>query len=192
MKSKEVILNYIDLIKIFHNKYILTIYTQRGMIMRRKDREVQSFEEIIKIIEKCDVCRLGLSVDNRPYVVPLNFGYEVMDGKISFYFHGASVGKKIEMIQKNPNVCFEMDCDHKLYERELAHEFSFEYSSVIGFGQIQLLSDLTERNHALQRIMHHYTGRADYDLKDSIVNRLAILRLEVSEISGKSNKKVDL
>ena len=157
--------------------------------MRRKDREVSSFEEIIQIIEKCEVCRLGLSVGNRPYVVPLNFGYEVINGKLILYFHGANVGKKLEMIQKNPIACFEVDCDHQLYKHEQAHEFSFEYSSVIGFGEVQSLTNPTERNHALQKIMQHYTGRADYDLNESTVSRLAILKLEASEITGKRNKR---
>lgn len=157
--------------------------------MRRKDREVSSFEEIVQIIEKCEVCRLGLSVDNRPYVVPLNFGYEVLDGKLILYFHGANAGMKLEMIQKNPFACFEVDCDHQLYENEKAHEFSFGYSSVVGFGEVQSLTEPTERKNALQKIMQHYTGRIDYDLNESTVNRLAILKLKVSEVTGKRNKK---
>ncbi|MDF2535640.1 MAG: pyridoxamine 5-phosphate oxidase family protein [Bacillales bacterium] len=160
--------------------------------MRRKDREISSLDKIIEIILKCEVCRLGLSVDNQPYIVPLNFGYEVANGKLVLYFHGANAGKKLEMIQQNPNACFEMDCDHQLYEREQAHEFSFEYASVIGYGRIHFLSETEEREHALQRIMHHYTGRADYDMKQSIVSKLAIFKLEVSEVTGKRNAKMDV
>ncbi|MDF2557619.1 MAG: putative flavin-nucleotide-binding protein [Bacillales bacterium] len=157
--------------------------------MRRKDREVRSLEDIIKIIEKCDVCRLGLSVENRPYVVPLNFGYEVVNGKLALYFHGANAGKKLEMIEQNPHACFEMDCDHQLYENEKAHEFSFEYSSVIGFGEVRCLIESSERNHALQKIMQHYTGQSDYEFKESAVSKIAILKLEVSEVTGKRNKR---
>lgn len=159
--------------------------------MHRKDREISSLDEIIEIINKCEVCRLGLSVDNQPYIVPLNFGYEVVNGELALYFHGVNAGKKLEMIQLNPNSCFEMDCDHQLYEREQAHEFSFEYASVIGYGKIHILSETEEREHALQRIMHHYTGRENYDLNQSIVSKLAILKLEVSEATGKRNRETD-
>ncbi len=69
--------------------------------MRRTDREVKDTAEIMKIIEKCDVCRLGLSDGNVPYVVPMNYGYEYSDGKLTLYFHGAKEGKKLQIIQNN-------------------------------------------------------------------------------------------
>ena len=40
--------------------------------MRRKDREITDFDEIMKIIDKCDTCRLALFDDEFPYIVPLN------------------------------------------------------------------------------------------------------------------------
>ena len=43
--------------------------------MRRKDKEILDKKEIESIIKKAGVCRLGLSDNNIPYIVPLNFGY---------------------------------------------------------------------------------------------------------------------
>ena len=45
--------------------------------MRRKDREITDFDEIVSIIKRCDVCRLALNDEEFPYIVPLNFGLEV-------------------------------------------------------------------------------------------------------------------
>ena len=45
--------------------------------MRRKDREIKDFNEIIEIIRKCDVCRIALHDGDFPYIVPLNFGLDV-------------------------------------------------------------------------------------------------------------------
>lgn len=45
--------------------------------MRRTDRQVKDFSEICAILDKCQVMRLGLCDGQRPYVVPVNFGYEV-------------------------------------------------------------------------------------------------------------------
>lgn len=45
--------------------------------MRRKDREITDFDEMIKIIEKCDTCRLALNDEEYPYIVPLNFGHKM-------------------------------------------------------------------------------------------------------------------
>ena len=43
--------------------------------MRRKDREIREKDEIIRVMEACDVCRLALNdLDGWPYLLPLNFG----------------------------------------------------------------------------------------------------------------------
>jgi nitroimidazol reductase NimA-like FMN-containing flavoprotein (pyridoxamine 5'-phosphate oxidase superfamily) len=57
--------------------------TQTGVEMRRKDREIQSRDVIDEIIAQAEVCRLGLSRDNRPYIVPVSFGY---DGRCLYFF----------------------------------------------------------------------------------------------------------
>ena len=37
--------------------------------MRRKDREVTDFDEIVKIIDECEVLRLGLVDGDYPYIM---------------------------------------------------------------------------------------------------------------------------
>ncbi|MFH0778167.1 MAG: pyridoxamine 5'-phosphate oxidase family protein [Candidatus Eisenbacteria bacterium] len=44
--------------------------------MRRSEREIRSRPEIDEIIRGSQVCRLGLALDGRPYVVPVSFGYD--------------------------------------------------------------------------------------------------------------------
>ena len=65
--------------------------------MRRKDKEITDIESIEKIIHKAKVCRLALSLDDTPYVVPVCFGYSAE----TIYFHSAKEGKKIDIIKKN-------------------------------------------------------------------------------------------
>ena len=49
---------------------------------------------IEEVIARAPVCRLALSDNGEPYVVPMNFGYS--DGVL--YFHGAPNGRKIDII----------------------------------------------------------------------------------------------
>ena len=72
--------------------------------MRRKDREITDFDEMMKIIAKCDTCRLALFDDEFPYIVPLNFGTDVEEGQLYLYFHSAKVGTKLDLIRKNNKV----------------------------------------------------------------------------------------
>ena len=71
--------------------------------MRRKDREITDFDEMMKIIAKCDTCRLALFDDEFPYIIPLNFGTDVEEGQLYLYFHSAKVGTKLDLIRKNKN-----------------------------------------------------------------------------------------
>ena len=69
--------------------------------MRRSDREITLREEIISVIERCDVCRVALNNDGFPYILPLNYGMDDADGHLSMFFHGAVVGRKYEVILRN-------------------------------------------------------------------------------------------
>ena len=73
--------------------------------MRRKENEITDKAEIESIIKQSWVCRLAMSVDGEPYVVPLCFGY----AEDVLYLHSAKEGKKIEMLKQNSAVCFEFD-----------------------------------------------------------------------------------
>ena len=80
--------------------------------MRRKEKEIVQKSEIEAVIHGSVICRIGLSDDNIPYVVPLCFGYQ--DNMI--YIHGALEGKKINILRKNKNVCFEFAIDTDLID----------------------------------------------------------------------------
>lgn len=63
---------------------------------------LQSREEMEKILLEETIGYLGLSMNDKPYVVPLNYAY--VAGKI--LFHCAMTGKKLDYLKTNPQVCF--------------------------------------------------------------------------------------
>ena len=81
--------------------------------MRRKEKEIIEKSEIEAVIHKSMVCRLGLSDDDMPYIVPLCFGYQ--DNTI--YVHSSLEGKKLDILRKNHNVCFEFDINTEIVEK---------------------------------------------------------------------------
>jgi len=157
--------------------------------MRRLDREITDKTEIIKIIEKCDVCRLGLAENNIPYIIPLNYGYEYFDGKLILYFHGAKEGKKLDIIRKNPFACFELDCSHQLIEADEACAYTMEYESVIGNGEIYFCSEKSEKIKALKQLMNKYVKDKEFNFPDRMIESVVVFKLEVSEFTGKRLRK---
>ncbi|NLZ38749.1 MAG: pyridoxamine 5'-phosphate oxidase family protein [Firmicutes bacterium] len=155
--------------------------------MRRKDRQVVERNEIIKIIKKCDVCRLAFFDREYPYIVPLNFGFIVTDDALFLYFHGAGSGKKMSLMANNPHVAFEMDCDHKLIKREEACSYTMEYESIIGYGRIcQVYGQ--EKLLGLKAIMDKYDAGANYNFTNESVANVTVLKLTVEKITAKRLK----
>lgn len=116
--------------------------------MVRKDREVTDFNEIVDMLSRCKEVHLGMSKDNRPYVVPMNFGFEVKDGKVIIYVHSAKIGLKVDILAENPYVCVQADTLIKITTSADKTDCTSRYESVIGFGKAELMETLEEKQHA--------------------------------------------
>lgn len=155
--------------------------------MRRKDREVTDFAEIVKIMEKCEIVRLGLADGEFPYIVPVNFAFTVGGGQVELYIHGAMAGRKYELLRKNPVCSFEMDIPLKmecLYEKK---DVTMRYQSVMGRAKAEFLEG-DEKQRALDGIImarHEETKKFEYN--KSALARTAVVRLTVLEITAKAN-----
>ena len=68
--------------------------------MRRSDREIKDFDEIIEVINKCDVCRLAINDGDYPYIVPMNFGLNIEDGKVVLYFTAQARERSLNYLEK--------------------------------------------------------------------------------------------
>ena len=166
---------------------ILSVRLIGGNIVRRSDREVKDFDEIIKIVEKCDVCRLAFSDEEYPYIVPLNFGHQAEDGKLVLYFHGANEGKKYDLIEKNNRAGFEMDCSHRLIASLDSCSCTMEYESVIGNGLIQFVPE-EEKYDALCILMKHYHHEG-FPFNEAVIPKTKVFKLTVDSMSAKRRMK---
>ena len=153
--------------------------------MRRKDREVSASSEIFDILARCQVLRIAMHDEPYPYIVPVSFGMEVIDGKAIVYFHCAQQGMKLDLLRANPCVCVEGDIFINV--ESTLHGITTRYESVIGRGECRLLTDADEIVHGLRLIVDHY-GYTDYPLERcSGIEHLLIGRIVLDEITGKHN-----
>ena len=155
--------------------------------MRRSDREVKEFADVVAIMRKCDVCRVALNGDGYPYILPLNFGMQVEGDKITLYFHGALEGTKYALIEKDNRASFEMDCAHRLVTDPERGSCTMEYESVIGQGHIEILSD-DEKYDALRVLMEHY-HQADFPFNKAVIPHTKVFKLVVESVTAKERKK---
>lgn len=155
--------------------------------MRRKDREVTDFSEILKIVDACEILRLGLSDGAFPYIVPVNFAYEVREGQLYFYLHGAMAGRKYELLRKDPRCAFEMDRPLGLELIPERGDVTMRYQSVMGTGEVEFLEGEVRQQAIDQVIMARFPETWDFAYNQKAVKHTAVLRLKVLELTAKAN-----
>lgn len=152
--------------------------------MTRREREITNVEEIRAILDKCKVAHIGLTDGDQPYIVPMNYGYIYEAGRLILYLHGALTGYKYEVIEKNPKVCFEMECDVVPFSGKTACQYGTTYSSIIGKGIAKIVTDVEEKIESLAVLMKTQTGK-DFIFNEQLVSIVNVIRIDVTDFTAK-------
>ncbi|MBS1523524.1 MAG: pyridoxamine 5'-phosphate oxidase family protein [Bacteroidetes bacterium] len=96
-------------------------------------------KQIETLLTQQVIGRLACHADGETYMVPLNYVYK--DGTI--YAHSGP-GKKIDIMRKNANVCFEVE--------EI--ESIFQWRCVITWGRFEEITDEDEKQQVRQLLTH--------------------------------------
>lgn len=156
--------------------------------MRRAERQVTDLTEIRSIVNECKVMRIGLYDGEGPYIVPVNFGYDMAsDGSITLYFHSAKEGRKAQALYERKAVAVEMDCSHELVAAEQPCNYSYLYQSLIGTGIPRSIEDPTEKKAALNRIMLHQCGK-EFSFADASVKNVAVFEIPLASYTVKQHR----
>ena len=150
----------------------------------RREREVTDPAQILDILNRAKIVHIGLVDGDEPYVVPMNYGFTMEEGKLTLYLHSALQGKKLDMMKANSKVFFELDCDWEPFEGEKPCQYGLAYSSVMGRGEASLVEDVEEKMHAMTVLMKTQTGK-DFSFNERLVSIVAVVRIDVSEFTAK-------
>lgn len=150
--------------------------------MRKADREIKDFEEIKELLDECQTIRLAMHDEPYPYIVPLSYGWEERDGKLFVYFHCAKEGKKLDLITKNGNVCFEADC--LAGYKSTGHGVTADYRSLIAFGKAERVYG-EELVRGLELLLAHCHVEGYSARECAAMGITAVVRITVNGITGK-------
>ena len=148
--------------------------------MRRKEREITDRAEIDAILQSSKVMYLGLADQDMPFVVPVFFAY---DGA-SIYFHSAGAGTKIEILQRNPKVCFVVSVDQGFIASDKACDFEAKHRTVIGFGNAIFIEDDAEKISVLDRIVALFSDQ-HFEYPKSNLHHTTVIRIDIHSLKGK-------
>lgn len=136
--------------------------------------------QVDELLSRQFVGRIGCSLNNKMYVVPISYAYE---GN-SIYAHTYE-GLKIEAMRANPNVCFEVD-DYA----DMAN-----WQSVISWGRFEEITDAADRGAAIQILLNrnlpvpssettHLGTSWPFDANNESVDGI-VFRIVLSEKTGR-------
>lgn len=155
--------------------------------MLKPEKMIGDPKVIDDILQRGTVCHMAMVDGDRPYVVPLCYGFR--DGVL--YAHSAREGRKLDILRRNPAVCFDVAVDTELAPGPGPCRWNMHYRSVIGAGRATLLDDPERKRAALDIIMAHYGGQPDeqgrYPYSERILDNTIIIRVDVETLSGKEN-----
>ena len=107
--------------------------------MLRYDREVKDRQLIFEMLKMFHQVNIGLHDDDGyPYVVPLNYGYEMDDEHLYVYVHFSKKGHKLDLMRKDPRVCLAFNAFHDFPDRKWKGHVH-DYRSVIAKGTIEII-----------------------------------------------------
>lgn len=159
----------------------------KGTTYAQKRPRNHRFSEILKIVDACEILRLGLADGNFPYIVPVNFAYTVKDKQLCFYIHGAMAGRKYELLCKNPFCSFEMDIPLGMECIPAKRDVTMRYKSVMGQASVTFLEGAEKERIMDTVLMACHAQTAHFDYNRAALARTAVAKLTVLSLTAKAN-----
>ena len=151
--------------------------------MRRREKAVTDIAGLEQILWQGKVCQLAIPDVPAPYIVSLNYGYK---GSV-LYFHSASEGHKIDLLNCHPQVGFTVAIDQGVVESEEACKWGTHFRSVVGYGRVEFIEDLESKRTALQLLMAQY-AEGGFDFPEQAIQGTTLFRLVIEEMTGKQSR----
>lgn len=116
----------------------------------RYERAAVTDPKLIELyLQKISTAIIGLSDENQPYMVPVNFTW--LNNKI--YFHGADAGRKHDIIEKNPKSSVSIFEEEGFTISPVPAHVSIGYFSIYMEGEMSFVEPPSEKLEALQSLL---------------------------------------
>lgn len=147
-------------------------------------KDIADWSGKIAILEKCPVVRLALKDEERPYTVPLNFGFQSGEDSLSLYLQISACGRTAELLRKNPMVCFAAEYPLPPVPRHPFRPPFPEYECVVGEGRAAFVEEYGKKLKALGIFMKRYGYNGVLAYNPAAFSRSALVEVKTSLLTG--------
>jgi nitroimidazol reductase NimA-like FMN-containing flavoprotein (pyridoxamine 5'-phosphate oxidase superfamily) len=152
--------------------------------VRRKDREITDPNELRQVLKTTKYVTVAFCMENEPYLVSLSHGYD--EAKNCLYFHCAPEGKKLVYQKANSKVW-----GQAVLNFGVTNECDYAYTSVHFSGKMRLISDLSEKQHAIEVLVRQVSLKPEEKLakiKPEKLEKTTMGRIDITYMSGKKHQ----
>ena len=158
--------------------------------LRRQDRAITDPGTIDTLLHGARVATIALADAGEPYVVTLSCGYDADRRRLCF--HVAPVGRKIDIIARNPRACVTIVSDLGHKTGECAHPFQ----SLVMEGRMRVLDDLDEARTAMRALIGQLEGADEVERlfekhelgREAVFRRMSVLVFEIDDVTAKEGE----
>jgi len=150
--------------------------------VRRTDKELTDAKAMKNVLKSAKYVTLALCMNNQPYLVTLNYGYD--ENRNCIYFHCAKEGKKIDYLKANNKVWGQAFIDQGYLEGKCNHL----YTSVHFSGRVTFVDSLEQKRQAMECMMRQLEKDSEpmiARLKPERLSNTMIGRIDIDYMSGK-------
>ncbi|MFV0554112.1 MAG: pyridoxamine 5'-phosphate oxidase family protein [Mangrovibacterium sp.] len=143
---------------------------------------IKNTHELHEVLSACRTCFVALIDGDRPYVVPMNFGF---DGEY-IILHSGKEGRKWNAMQANPKVCISwmLGDDIVQQNQEVACSYRVKSKTLMLEGKLEIVEDYEEKLACLAAFMTQYSDRTFHFNRPAVEN-VGIMRVKADELVGK-------
>ncbi len=156
--------------------------------LTKRETEITDIAIIEELLAKEKIMHIGLVDNDEPYVLPMNYGYILEEGKLTFYLHGSTKGRKLDIIRKNPKISFSIETDIEAFEGEVACQYGTSYAAIYGKGVAEILESPEDKIKGLSLFMKSQTGK-DFEFNEKLVSIVSVIKINVTQFTAKQRPK---
>lgn len=150
--------------------------------MKENYNSTKDINAIKEMVSKCQIVKIIMHKNN---VFPLNYGYEFKNNQLILYCCCNIKGKKLDILDKNPNVSIEIDNESELIENNHICKNNSQYFSITSLGKVEFVYNIYDKIHGLNRIIEHDNLFKDKFLKNKSLNNISLIKIKCKDLSTK-------
>lgn len=158
--------------------------TTKTTLKRLPKRGVFDRETVYDILDEAFICHVGFVVEGQPFVIPTGYG-RVED---TLYIHGSAASRMLRSLAAGVEVCVTVTLLDGLVLARSAFHHSFNYRSVVVFGQARVVESNEEKMTALAAFTEQVIRGRWAEVRwpnEQELKATSVLALRLEEVSAK-------